>query len=146
MRPHHPKSIIILFIVIIVGAAVIYLSVHLFSLKGRQIKSTSDDLQYNYDLTSRLKEVDRTFLLEQGLANPAKDLVTDLMKHNELIPCKGTHGGTPGFYDPAGVTIVSKNRVKASYEDGHEAGTIELSFSVTHGKIAWKILHAECGS
>lgn len=86
------------------------------------------------------------FFLNKGLRNPAKDLVIDLMKHNELIPCKGTHGGTPGFYDPAGVAILSKNRVKASYEDGHESGSIELSFSVANGKIAWKVIHANCGA
>jgi hypothetical protein len=92
-----------------------------------------------------LKESDQQFLVAQGLDNPAEDIARDLMKHNELIPCERTLGGTHGFYDPDSITILSKKRVKAVYEDGHEKGTIELTFSVKNGKIKWKVLHANCG-
>lgn len=59
----------------------------------------------------QLQEADRQLLVAQGFQNPIDDLVQDLMKHNELIPCKGSVGGTPGFYSPEGITVLSKNRV-----------------------------------
>ncbi len=67
------------------------------------------------------------------------------MKHNELIPCKGTLGGTPGFYDPHRIAVLSRDRVIADYDDGHGEGTIELTFTVLHGAISWKVVHADCG-
>jgi len=67
------------------------------------------------------------------------------MKHNELIPCKGAVGGTPGFYDPAGIAVLSKNYVVANYDDGHVEGTVELTFTVSNGTISWKVKKAECG-
>jgi hypothetical protein len=91
-----------------------------------------------------LQEADRRFLIEQGLQNPINDLVQDLMKHNELIPCKGAVGGTPGFYDPTGIAVLSKNRVIADYDDGHVEGTVELTFTVTNGVISWRVVQADC--
>ncbi len=72
------------------------------------------------------------------------DLVQDLMKHNELIPCQGAVGGTPGFYDPNRIAVLSKHRVIADYDDGHVEGTIELTFIVSNGTISWKVVNAEC--
>jgi hypothetical protein len=110
----------------------------------QQRSSTTGDTSYSKK--SKLQESDRQFLIAQGLGDPANDLVRDLMNHNELIPCKGTLGGTPGFYDPAGIAILDKNHVKAVFEDGHEEGTIELAFTVAKGKITWKVMHANCGN
>lgn len=93
----------------------------------------------------QLQEADRRFLIEQGLQNPINDLVQDLRKHKELIPCQGTLGGTPGFYNPNGITVLSKNRVIADFDDGHVAGTIELTFTVSNGAISWTVVEADCG-
>lgn len=92
----------------------------------------------------QLQEADRQFLIAQGLHEPARDLVQDLMKHNELIPCKGDVGGAPGFYNPDGITVLSKSQVIANYDDGHVEGTIELSFTVLNGTVLWKVTHADC--
>lgn len=94
----------------------------------------------------QLQEADRQLLIAQGLQNPVADLVQDLMKHNELIPCKGSVGGTPGFYSAEGITVLSKNRVRADYDDGHVMGTAELTFTVSNGAISWKVKRTECGN
>ncbi len=93
----------------------------------------------------QLPEADRQFLIEQGLHDPIKDLSEDLMKHNELIPCKGFVGGTPGFYNPNGIAVLSKNRVIAEYDDGHVVGTIELTFTVSNDAISWTVVRFDCG-
>lgn len=95
--------------------------------------------------THQLQEEGRQFLISKGLQDPINDLVQDLMKHNELIPCKGKVGGTPGFYDSDRIAILSKDHVIADYDDGHVEGTIELSFIVSNGTISWTVVHSECG-
>jgi len=94
----------------------------------------------------KLQEADRQFLVEQGLRNPTNDLVTDLMKHNELIPCEGSVGGSPGFYNADRIAVVSKDHVIADYDDGHVEGTVELAFIVSHGTISWTVVKSECGN
>lgn len=94
--------------------------------------------------THQLPEADRQFLIRKGLRDPINDLVQDLIKHDELIPCKGVLGGTPGFYDPDGITVLSKDHVIADFDDGHIEGTIELTFTVSNGTIFWRVIHAEC--
>lgn len=93
----------------------------------------------------QLQEPDRRFLIAKGLKQPLHDLVQDLIHHNELIPCKGTAGGTPGFYDRDRIAVLSKDRVIADYSDGHVDGTIELSFLVSNGTVSWSVVHAACG-
>jgi hypothetical protein len=95
--------------------------------------------------THQLQEEDRQFLVSRGLQDPVHDLVQDLMKHNELIPCKGTLGGTPGFYDRHRIAVLSRDRVIADYDDGHVEGIIELSFIVSNGTLSWTVVHSECG-
>jgi hypothetical protein len=121
------------------------------------IKSTTSDTNqpvspenpYSKELsdirTHQLQEEDRQFLISKGLQDPIHDLVQDLMKHKELIPCKGTVGGTPGFYDRDRIAVLSKDHVTADYDDGHVEGTIELSFIVSNGKVLWTVVHSECG-
>ncbi len=95
--------------------------------------------------THHLQEEDRQFLISKGLQDPIHDLVQDLMKHNKLIPCKGTHGGLPGFHDPNRIAVLGRDRVIADYDDGHVEGTIELSFTVLNGAISWKVVNSDCG-
>jgi len=63
----------------------------------------------------------------------------------ELIPCEGTVGGTPGFYNPDRIAVLSKDHVIADYDDGHVEGTVELAFTVSKGAISWTVINAECG-
>ncbi len=95
--------------------------------------------------THRLPEKDRQFLVSKGLRDPLHDLVQDLMKHNELIPCKGALGGAPGFHDADRIAVLSRDRLMADYDDGHVEGTIELTFTVLNGAISWQVVRADCG-
>jgi hypothetical protein len=104
------------------------------------VKSTTSDSG-----THQLREADRQFLIEKGLHDPINDLVRDLMKHNELIPCEGVLGGTPGFYNPDGIKVLSKDYVIAEFDDGHIEGYIELTFKVSNGTISWTVIQSECG-
>jgi len=113
-----------------------------------QLDSSKDE--YSDDMSDirehRIQESDRQFLIEQGLRNPINDLVADLMKHNELIPCEGSAGGTPGFYSPNRIAVLSRDHVIADFEDGHDEGTIELTFIVSRGTISWKVVRSECNN
>ena len=95
---------------------------------------------------SVLKETDRQFLMNRGLSDPVNDIVKDLSKHPELIPCKGTLGGTPGFEYPEDIIVHSRNRVAATFSDGHYDGEIELTFTVSEGRIVWKAVKWDCHS
>jgi hypothetical protein len=78
---------------------------------------------------------------KMGLKEPAKDIISDLMKHRELIPYKGSLGGTMNFYSKSQVWILTKKWVLASFEDGHNGGYILLEYEVTNnGRIKWKAL------
>ncbi len=94
----------------------------------------------------QLRVEDWQFLISKGLQDPMHDLAQDLMRHNELIPCKGTVGGTPGFNDPGRIAVLGKDHVIADYDDGHAEGTIELSFIVSNGTVSWTVVHSECGT
>jgi hypothetical protein len=85
------------------------------------------------------------FLLDglkaKGLNDPVKDIVADLMKHDELIPCEGVLGGKMGFGSPRGIQIINDQWVVANFEDGHIAGSMLLEYKVADGgKITWKMI------
>ena len=94
---------------------------------------------------SSLPAEDREFLVRQGLYEPEAELIADLRAHPELIDCKGEAGGTPGFHDPEAIRILSRDRAEAGFDDGHNAGRLDLSFTVRNGKIAWDVEKTECG-
>jgi len=78
-------------------------------------------------------------LAKKGLENPVQDLVDDLIKHPELIPEKGTLGGTMGFNFEDKIWILTNKWVLAYYEDGHKGGYVLLQYDVSSvGKITWK--------
>jgi len=80
-------------------------------------------------------------LKRKGLQDPIKDIITDLMKHNELIPYKGTLGGTMGFYHENNIHILSPKWVFASFENGHIGGHMLLEYQVSNeGEISWRVI------
>lgn len=79
-------------------------------------------------------------LKQQGLTDPVKDLKTDLMKRGDLIPYKGTLGGTMNFYGEDDIFILSSKWVVANFEDGHTNGIMLLRYTVRDGKIHWRVM------
>jgi len=89
---------------------------------------------------------DRNYLVDQGLLEPEAELIADLRAHPELIECKGRLGGTPGFHDPEGIHILGRVRAQAAFDDGHAQGSVDLAFTVRHGKIKWDVEKTDCGN
>ena len=77
----------------------------------------------------------------RGLKEPVKDIISDLMRHRELIPYEGSLGGTMNFYSESQIRILTKKWVLAYFEDGHNGGYLLLEYEVTNdGRINWKTL------
>lgn len=78
---------------------------------------------------------------KKGLKQPVADIIADLKQHRELIPYKGTLGGTMNFYDDSKIWILTNKWVLAYFEDGHVAGYLLFEYEVTQGGIInWKTL------
>ena len=76
---------------------------------------------------------------KKGLTDPVSQIIADLKQHRELIPYKGTLGGTMNFYDDGKIWILTKKWVLAYFEDGHIAGYLLLEYEIRQGgKITWK--------
>jgi len=97
-----------------------------------------NDMPNNINLHSR--DIER--LKKKGLSDPVQDIVSDLTKHEELIPYEGTLGGTMRFYDDE-IWILNNKWVYAYFEDGHYGGYLLLEFNVADdGKINWNKIAA----
>ena len=83
------------------------------------------------------------YLKDQGLKNPVNDIITDLMKHPELIPYQGVVGGKMGFYSESDIFVISTRLVRASFDDGHTGGWMLLEYEVPgENEISWKVLES----
>jgi len=79
-------------------------------------------------------------LKEKGLKNPTEDLLSDLEKQENLIPFKGTLGGTMYFLRENAL-ILNQKWIFAPFEDGHICGSLILEYRVKkNGKISWKVI------
>lgn len=97
------------------------------------------NLQGNSGLTS----YDIKQFREKGLNDPARDIISDLTLHNELIPYKGVLGGTMRFYDRE-IYVLNNKWVFAYFEDGHYGGQMLLSYDVSDSAgIKWTMIAAE---
>jgi hypothetical protein len=95
------------------------------------IKNISENSIYLY--SNDIKD-----MKEKGLSNPVQDIISNLMKHNELIPYKGVLGGTMRFYEKE-IRILTNKWVLAYFEDGHIGGYLLLEYDISNdGKINWK--------
>lgn len=74
----------------------------------------------------------------KGLSDPVRDIISDLLKHPQLIPYEGILGGTMRFYENES-RILNNKWVYAYFEDGHYSGYMLLEYDVTdNGKISWE--------
>jgi hypothetical protein len=78
----------------------------------------------------------------RGLRDPVRQLREDLVRHPELIPFEGTHGGIMQF-DRNFIGLLSGQWVFARFEDGHVGGQCLLQYLVAPGgRIEWEVLRA----
>jgi hypothetical protein len=126
-------------ILVITGSlALLVLLIVLFPVHFSDLKNTEsqNDVVFN---SSRLEKSDRQFLISHGLKDPVNEIVKDLLSHPELIPSKGTLGGVHSFYSD-GISVISRDQVKATFGDGHNDGVMELTYRVSKGNISWKVV------
>ncbi len=124
---------LVLLLLLIVSAPIIYIELGNTEVPAKEVVNPSI-----------LQEPDRQFLVSRGLTDPVNDIVRDLRSHPELIPCKGTLAGTPGFDYPEEIIVHGRDRVTATFSDGHYDGTIELGFKVSEDNITWKPIKWDC--
>lgn len=90
------------------------------------------------DELGTLSQSDVQKLQRKGLKNPETDLMNDLnRKQNQLIPEKGTMGGTMTIRDSR---ILNDRYAMAYYEDGHNGGYMLLKYTVNNGAINWTVV------
>jgi len=105
----------------------------------REQKDTIDLSENKPANTIELHSWDIEQMKRKGLKDPVKDIISDLRQHRELIPYKGSVGGTMNFYSEGQIWILTKKWVLAYFEDGHNGGYLLLEYEVTKdGKIKWK--------
>ena len=90
------------------------------------------------DELGSLSESDVQKLQHKGLKSPETDLMNDLnRKQSQLIPAKGTMGGTMTIRDSR---ILNDRYALAYYEDGHNGGYMLLKYTVNNGTINWTVV------
>ncbi len=77
----------------------------------------------------------------KGLEDPYKDIISDLLEQNDIIPLEPDHGLTFRFWPSEETYVLGPNRVAAYFEDGHFGGNAILQYEVSDsGEIKWQWL------
>jgi ABC-type microcin C transport system permease subunit YejB len=106
--------------------------------KNKKLKRIESSIKNISENSIYLYSNDIKDMKEKGLSNPVQDIISNLMKHNELIPYKGVLGGTMRFYEKE-IIILTNKWVLAYFEDGHIGGYLLLEYDISNdGKINWK--------
>lgn len=95
---------------------------------------------YTIKALPKLEEYMIENLKKNGFKGDTEEIVSDLMKHKELIPFKGVVGGTMNFYDPITIHVLTDKWVFASINDGHIDGFMLLKYEMSNSKILWKVV------
>jgi hypothetical protein len=96
---------------------------------------------------SRLSEQTIREFKNKGLRNPEENIITDLIKHPNLIPVKSGSDDGMKFYDKKKIFVLSRNLVFAHFSDGNKGGTMILEYSITSdGRISWVPIKAYEGN
>ena len=110
-----------------------------FKRKLKSLEATTNKTKSPNVIELHSRDIEE--MKRMGLKEPVKDIISDLMQHRELIPYKGSLGGTMNFYSESQIWILTKKWVLAYFEDGHNGGYILLEYEVTNnGMIKWKAL------
>ena len=108
-------------------------------LENKRLKSLVRDTKIISSNSIYLYDHDIRNMKAKGLTNPVQDIISDLRKHRELIPYKGSLGGTMDFYGNNTIWILTNKWVLAYFEDGHSGGYLLLEYKISNnGIIEWK--------
>lgn len=88
---------------------------------------------------SHLDPFEIHFLVDRGLADPAGDLISDLVAHPEIIPMEAVLGGSM-YFTEGSVVILSDRWAYAEFEDGHVSGSCLLEYEVHEGSVTWSVI------
>ena len=75
----------------------------------------------------------------QPLSKKEEMIITDLLKHPELIPYEPVLGGKMAFYKEA-TKLLGDRWVFAYFEDGHILGHMLLRYDLEDGKLSWEVI------
>jgi hypothetical protein len=132
--------------------------VHKIKMREEILINKISDLEKKYGisqttidhLNKKISEIEKTFqvvpqppdLKINDIDDPISYLKKDLKKRKDLIPYDGVLGGTMGFYDENSIHVLNYKWVYAHFEDGHIGGEMLLEYSISDGKINWKVIDA----
>lgn len=78
-------------------------------------------------------------IMTKPVETNADIIISDLLKHPELIPYEPVLGGKMTFYKEH-TQVLSDKWVFAYFEDGHIVGHMLLGYSVHDGVISWEVI------
>lgn len=88
---------------------------------------------------SLLSDNDKRRLALAGLSEEA--LVASLVEQTDLLPVKGTLGGTARF-EPSSQWVITPTWVLAHWSDGHTGGYVVARYQLTDGELRWLAVDA----
>jgi hypothetical protein len=101
------------------------------------------DIQKREDIIRTQPKLEESIIKElkrKGFKGDSQEIISNLIKHSELIPYEGVLGGTMGFYDESRIYVLTDQWVLASFNDGHIDGYMLLKYNLSNGKILWKVI------
>lgn len=132
----------ILWICFLVGSfSVSFLNNHKLGQTQNELDRTKSELiNTKNDLAIEIKRNENPKAMIEAF------LRDDLMKRNELIPCKGIQGGVMAIHSPDQMQFQESNNVLVQADDGHVESNVLFEYSIRgDGKITWKVVKYECG-
>ena len=85
-----------------------------------------------------LDEIDLQQLKKEGLNDPPRQLRESLIARADLIPFPGELGGTMRFHED-GIILLEAPYAFATFEDGHNQGSMLLRYEVLPGgQVEWE--------
>lgn len=89
---------------------------------------------------SKLDDLAAFELEKKNYFGSPKDIITELVKHPELIPYEGVLGGEILFREE-GAKVLSHEWIFAPFDDGHISGYLLIHYSIVDGKPGdWKVV------
>lgn len=108
-----------------------------------ELTRLESEIQKRDERIKTLPQLEQPMLLRlqsKGFKGEQNEIVSDLMKHSELIPYEGVLGGIMGFYDEKSIYVLSDQWVLASFSDGHSGGYMLLKYDWNKGEFFWKVI------